>query len=175
MPTFTPRTWTPGEIVTAALLNAELRDHLNTLKDPPTAHFEADQLADYTTTSTSFTDVDATGGNFNLSIETTGGDVLVGFIGSIRVLTSSGDDFLWLNVLVDTTDVAADDGVLVYSPSNNDVAVISFVYLVTDLSAGTHSFKLRWRVNSGRTGVLYAGAGTASLNIHPQFWIREVS
>lgn len=175
MPTFTPRTWTPGEIVTAALLNTELRDALNTLKDPPTAHFEADQVSDYTTTSTIFTDVDNTAGRFNLTIETTGGDVMVGFIGSVRISTTTGDDNVWFNIMVDANDLIPDDGFAVYSPQDAYVVPVGFVYLVTDLSAGSHSFKLRWKVISGRTATLYAGAGTANFNVHPQFWVREVS
>lgn len=35
---FTPRTWVAGEVLTAALLNAQLRDALNNLQSPWTAY-----------------------------------------------------------------------------------------------------------------------------------------
>jgi len=52
------QTWSVDELVTASMLNVGLRDNLNALKAPPTAQRVLDQAADYTTTSTSFVDVD---------------------------------------------------------------------------------------------------------------------
>ena len=59
------------------LLETELnlmQDNFRALKDPPSADYVLNEGSDYTTTSTSFVDVDAT--NLALSITTKGGDVL---------------------------------------------------------------------------------------------------
>ena len=78
----TPATWGVDQLVTASDLNTQLRDNLNTLKTPPSAHYELNESSDYTTSSASFVDVDAT--NLALTITTSGGDVFVGFHGSVE-------------------------------------------------------------------------------------------
>lgn len=172
----TPRTWVVNELVTDALLNTHVRDNLDILKNPPSAHYEANESADYTNNVTaSWSDVDATSGKFNLSITTGGGDVLVGFAGAFA---GSASLRTLLNIQYDgTTRVAADDGIVAFhvdSAGSAGIRAVSLVYLIPGLSAGPHSFKLQWKVTTG-TVTLYAGAGTASADLHPQFWVREVS
>lgn len=163
-----PKTWQADTLVTAADLNTELKDNLNTLKSPASAHFEANEASDYTTTNTTFVDVDGTNGKFLLTLTTLGGDVMVHFSGT--VLPGSGRVFF--DVWVDGSPSAGDDGIAV--TSNNTVTPVSFTRLITGLSANSHTFALRWKVSAG-TGTLYAGAGTATSDVHPQFWVREVS
>ena len=50
---------------------------------------------------------------------------------------------------------------------------VSFAVLKTGLAAGSHSFKLQWKVSTG-TGRIYCGSSSGALNI-AQFWVREVS
>ena len=167
----TPRTWVTGEVLTATDLNTHLRDNLDALKAPPTAHNELDESSNYTTTSVTFVDIDAT--NLSLTIETTGGDVLVGFVGSVMHSTSGA--VVLLDLDVDGSRLADDDGFLGVRPTNSSTSGnVSFVYLVTGLSAGSHTFKLQWRVTGG-TATMHNGAGTANADVHPQFWAREVS
>jgi hypothetical protein len=167
----TPKTWVTGEPLTASDLNTHLKDNLNALKEPPTDHYECDEASDYSTTSTSFVDVDAT--NLALTITTSGGDILVGFSGDIANDTAGRS--VMLNISLDGTLVTNDDGFIVtYQTTANRSIPVSFVYLITGVSAGAHTLKLSWKV-SANTGVLYAGSGTASADIHPQFWAREVS
>lgn len=130
--------------------------------------YEANESSDYTTTSTSFTDVDGT--NFSLTITTTGGNVLVGFSGTVRIDTVGAH--VQLNVDVDGSVVAADDGIVSMRAGGVTINSMSFTYLVTGLSAGSHTFKLQWKVSSS-TATLYAGAGTTHNDIHPQFWVQE--
>ena len=73
----TPKTWADDELVTANVMNTHVRDNLNALKAPPTARYELNRTSDYTTTSTSFVDVDGT--KLALTITTSGGDVMVHF------------------------------------------------------------------------------------------------
>lgn len=168
-----PRTWTTGQKVLASEMNTDVRDNMLALKNPPTASFVADESSNYTTSSTSFVDVDPTAGKFSLTIVTSGGDVMVGFTGTVRSLTST-NRFSKLNINVDGVDVVGDDGILVAATTDSDEVPMSFVWLVRDLAPGSHTFKLRWKT-SGSTITLFAGAGTADLDIHPQFWVREVS
>jgi hypothetical protein len=137
----TPKTWVNDETLTADDMNTHLRDNLNALKAP-----------------------------LSLNVTTTGGDVLIGFHGTI--LHSAG--YVAFDVLLDNaTRLGGDDG-LVVTDSGGLHPLVSFVRLVTGLSAGAHNFKLQWRTNTG-AATLYAGAGTTNLDMHGQFWVREVS
>jgi hypothetical protein len=164
-----PRTWATGELVTAAILNTHVRDNLEFLKTPPTTSFIADQGSDYTSTTTSFANVNAT--DLALVITTSGGDVLLGFSGS--ALIASGT--LFLDVDMDGARIGGDDGLVAISTSGASNRMnVSFLRLVRSVVAGSHTFKLQWKGTGGAL-TLYAGAGTSLGDIHPQFFVREVS
>ena len=164
-----PKTWSVGELVTAALLNSHLRDNLDFLKTPPTAVYNLNETGDYTTTSTAFANVDGT--KLALAITTAGGDVLVGFCGAVLHSASS----VFFDVEVDGARTGGDDGLMVVSPASSSARTnASFFKLIQGLAPGVHTFKLQWKVVSG-TGTLFAGAGTSNGDIHPQFFVREVS
>lgn len=155
------------ELLTAEDLN-HMIDNIEALKDPPSAEYTANEASDYTTTSASFVDVDST--NLSLTITTAGGDVMVGFHGGVEA-NGGTNPLVHFEVLVDGVQHAGNDGIIFTRLVN--LRIISFVRLITGLSAGSHTFKLQWKVNGGVK--LYAGAGTASHDVHPQFWAREVS
>ena len=166
----TPKTWSTGEALTASDMNTHIRDNLDALKEPPTASYACDEASDYTTTSTTFVDVDST--NLSLQITTTGGDVLIGFVGTVQLTTAAS---ILFDVDVDGTRDGGDDGICRgYSSTNTLIQTIGFVRLITGLSAGSHTFKLQWKTTSGTLVDLYAGAGTSNRDLHPQFWAREV-
>jgi hypothetical protein len=168
----TPKTWNVDELLTAANLNTHLRDNLNALKAPPTAHYECNESSDYSTTSTSFVDVDGT--NLALTLTTGGGDVLVHFHGSVR---HGAVGRIFFDVTVDGNRVAGDDGIVggqCANAASGAADYLTFTRLVTGVSAGEHIFKLQWRT-SAATAWLFAGAGTGNGDVHPQFWVREVS
>lgn len=166
----TPKTWAVDELVTASMMNTHLRDNLNALKAPPTAHYECDEASDYTVTNTSFEDVDST--NLALTITTHGGDLLVGFCGSLSHSVNWSP--VYFNVALDDTNEAGDDGITFALVSSAGGQPVSFVYLITGVSAAEHTIKLRWKVSTG-TATLFAGAGTSGADVHPQFWVREIS
>jgi hypothetical protein len=167
----TPKTWNVDELLTAANLNTHLRDNLNALKAPPTDHYECDEASDYTTTSMSFVDVEGT--NLALTITTSGGDVLVHFHGSVA--HSSGSR-IYFDVTLDGTRIGGDDGMVVsyVDTSSGAMRFVSFTRLVPGVGAGAHTFKLQWKTGAS-TAKLFAGAGTTNHDVHPQFWVREVS
>ena len=120
--------------------------------------------SNYTTSSTSFVAVDAT--NLNLNIVTNGGDLLVGFSAGVGAAGNVG----YFELLVDGIVVAGNDGL-----GNTAYGAIEWVSFSRQLSLlpGNHQIQLQWKVYSGAI-VLYAGAGTANNDSHPQLWAREV-
>jgi hypothetical protein len=161
-----PKTWT-SEPLTSADLNIHLRDNLEALKDPPSSLYVGNQGTDWTTTSLTFVNVDAV--NLSLSITTNGGDVMVHFEG---VITNSGGGVA-LDFSVDGVRYVGDDGICRNVSSASEA--VSFTRLVTGLSAASHTFNLMFKALGAGTATIYAGAGTANFDVHPQFWVREVS
>lgn len=130
-----------------------------------------DEATDYTTTSTSFTDVDAT--DLSKTLTTQGGPVVVMFLGSIKHSTTGMR--IYLEIDVDGSPHATEDGILLWSTTTaSELHPMAFARIITGLSAGSHTFKLQWKVSSG-TATMYAGAGTSTLDVHPQFIVMEVS
>ncbi|MBL8162621.1 MAG: hypothetical protein JNJ61_11595 [Anaerolineae bacterium] len=168
-----PLTWQDNDLVTAALLNTHLRDNLEYLKRSSAAHFLANLASNYSTTSTSFVDVDATAGNMAHTINTVGGDVLIGFTSG---LVSNGGGSTYFDVYIDPDGsdpggrFGGDDGL---ARQTDAYEYISFVIVKKGLAAGSHTFKLQWKV-SASTGLIYAGAGAAGNDTHPTFWVREL-
>lgn len=133
--------------------------------------YTLDESSDYTTTSTSFTDVDATALVLDIFTRGTSQDVQASFACTIDI-TSSG---VYLDINIDGVRHGGDDGFAV-SPASGQTnrSIFSFVRLISDLTPGTHTFTLQWKVASG-TATMYAGAGTSDRDIHPQFSVREIN
>lgn len=170
-----PKTWVVDELVTAEEMNTEIRDNLNVLKLPPSEQSIIDEGSNYSTTSTSFVDVDAT--NLSLTITTTGGDVLITFPCSVSNNANSGQVFLELALDTDgggDNNIAGDDGMIVSTDTVlAQIVPITLIWIAKGLAAGVHTFKVRWKVVSG-TATMFAGAGTGGADVHPQFSLREI-
>lgn len=170
-----PTTRTTGELITAAIWNTDIVDNLAALKAPPSEHYELNEASNYTTNSASFVDVDAgTGANTKLRRDITigGSEVLVSFSGHVAA-AGSAPNLAYFDIDVDGARNGGDDG---YNTCVANGGPIAFTRLITGLTPGAHIFKLQWKVRAaGVTGTLYAGAGTGSYDLHPQFWVREVS
>jgi len=161
-----PTTRATGDLITASIYNGDLVDNLLALKDPPYAEYVLDEGADYTTTSSTFVDIDNT--NLSLDLTITGDTVLVGFIGSFR-----GNNLVFIDVSVDSSRVAGDDGIFGQGTFNTLPGLpANFVLPVTGLTPGLRNFKLQWKTNG--TAYLYAGAGTSNGDIHPRFFVVEM-
>lgn len=167
----TPKTWATGELATASNMNTYIRDQQSAIKTPAHGYCDIDEAANYTISSTSFADVDAT--DLAITIVTGGGKVLVGYSGMVNAagLTTSGDRILF-DVNVDGTNDRTNDGIT--GVNNQNGGNVSFAFIIDGLSAGSHTFKLQARVTAG-SAIIYAGAGTASNDIHPQFWAVEIT
>jgi len=162
----TPKTWNTGDLLTATDLNEQIKTNMNDLKAPPGGYYRMDDSADWTTTSTSFVDVDAT--DLSTTFDCSGaGDLYVFFIGTV-----SGGTRIYFDVALDGTRQGLDDGIFGMETSANGRPA-SFFYKIPTPSAGSHTVKLQWKIASG-TGTLYAGAGTASYDVHGMFEVREI-
>lgn len=100
----------------------------------------------YTTTSTTFVDVDAT--NAIVTITTGARRCLIVFSGLVDNLTA--DAYTSFDVAIDTVRQGGSFGLVWVreNPASNR-ANPSFSYLSAALSAGAHTFKLQWRVSAG--------------------------
>ncbi len=164
----TPKTWVTGEPLTASDLNTYVRDNQDALKSPPADINNVDKGSNITTTSTSFVDVDAT--EFSVTITTTGGRVMI--IACFSIAKSSSN--VYFRTVTDGSADQADDGIYaVKLNGSSDIVPVALVFWKEGLSAGSHTFKLQWKVAS-TTATLYAGAGS-SPDLHPQFSAVEVS
>lgn len=175
----TPITWQVNQLVTDVDLNEQVRDNLSYLKQrvdaPASAQYTLNESSDYSTASTTFIDVDAA--RLALTLQTSGSAVLVGFYGTFSA-ASTADTLCYLDVALDGVRIGGDDGLAVIARKNGSGSslqhgTLSFTALVPTLSAGEHTFKLQWRV-SGGTMILRAGAGSSGMDVHPQFWVREI-
>jgi hypothetical protein len=128
-----------------------------------------DEGADLTTASAVFVDVDA---SLSLEITTNGGDIMIGFYGTWRNDTIARVNFM--DVELDGTRIGGDDGLVhMHQDVANQADVISFTHLAIGVPPGNHTIVLQWKT-SGNNLKMFAGAGTASADLHPQFWAKEV-
>ena len=169
MPWSSPKTWS-SEPLTSADLNRYVRDNQNHIKDRLDNSISriASGATSLTTSSTSFVDVDAS--RLSVSLRTHGGDILLGFTGTVRNSRDSG--VVHFNIAVDGVDYIDDDGIISCQiASDNDTGnekPLSFVMLIAGLSAGRHSFKLRWKTASSNVATMDI------VDLHPQFWAKEI-
>lgn len=167
----TPKTWAASEALTATLFNTYIRDQILAVKTPAYFRCYMDEAADLTTTSTTFVDTSATA--LSATITTGGGVMLLGFSASVASGAGSNAYRAFFDVAVDGTRIGLDDGLIShYGPYT---ASASFTVVTAALAAGSHTFKVQWKVsNALNTTTLYAGAGTAAADIHPTFWGVEL-
>jgi hypothetical protein len=149
-----PTTRATDDLINASIWNTDVVDNLAFLKNPTSG--VATLTTQLTTTSTSFTD--ATG--LSVTMTTSGGNVMCVFNASVGNNGASQNIF---TLDVDGTDQGATDGLLSVTASAI-AANASFVYVVTGLSAASHTIKVQWRV-SGGTGTLFAN--NSSTNFKP--------
>ena len=158
-------------------MNVHVRDNILALKDPPSSTNSVNEASDYTTTSTSFADIDAT--DMARTITSTGGDMIFVAQFAVSYVGTTGADKVCFDVMVDGVALAGDDGIFGAAVgSASKVAPTTLVYLISGATytAGSHTVKLRWKVtDGGNTATIYAGAGTSKGDLHPQVFLREMS
>ena len=158
-----PTTRATDDPINASIWNTDVVANLAWLKTPTKA--VAALATQITTTSTSFTD--ATG--LSVTMTTSGGNVMCIFTGCV---SSNGANQTILTLDVDGTDQGATDGLI--SVTANSIATnASFVYVVTGLSAASHTIKIQWRANAG-TSTLFADNSSANFKVEPTLYCVEM-
>lgn len=164
-----PKTWT-SEPLTSIDLNTYVRDNQNHLKDRIDSSVSTVVSGDsnYSTTATEWVDVDAR--DLSLTLQTHGGDVLLGFTGA--VYHRFDNKVTYFNIAVDERNYFSDDGVTQFHNGGRDDGLrfkpLSIVVLIADLAPGSHVFKLRWKTVRDNSTTLDI------VKTHPQFWAKEI-
>lgn len=157
----TPITWAIRDAITMAKLNSQLRDNLSYLFARPSSKVTIlGTGTNLTTTSTTMVAVDDAQFTLTLTIAT-GEDV------ELWINGVTGGSATNINAIM---DVIIDDTNFVSSGNTSDLAFglwytghpasplltgLRGRILVSGLAAGTHTFKLRWKVSSAGTITLY--------------------
>lgn len=128
----TPRTWATNELVTAAMMNEQLRDNLLYLLNP--VSFFVANSATYTTTSTTPVVINAA---YGVNLTTNGGYILLG--ASFRLEVSTTCDVY----------ISHDGGNHVLGTRVAASGYYSFTVLKRSVAAGAHTFQLMWDTASG--------------------------
>jgi hypothetical protein len=150
-----PKTWT-AEPLTSADLNAQVRDNLLYLKEPPTASVAVAGVS-VSGTSTAYVAISA---SLKVSVTTTGGDVLVVYTG--RHGTTSGG--IYLNTYLNGTDPHSGANWDLYGQATYS-AMIPVVRLFEGLAPGVHEFQPYVKATGGGS---YSLSGTWTL------WAKEI-
>ncbi|MCY4146388.1 MAG: hypothetical protein OXE95_07205 [Chloroflexi bacterium] len=164
-----PKTWS-SEPLTSSDLNTYVRDNQDHLKDRLDNSANVIVTGNTTLSTRSETFVDIESDKFSVSLLTHGGDVLVGFTGTVKSTAIARP--VHFNLAVDGSLYFADDGitqsVIGADGFRNQSVPLCLVVLITDLDAGAHTFKLRWKTHRSNT------ASMEISSLHPQFWAKEM-
>lgn len=139
-----PATWTAGQVVSAADMNTQVRDNMSyLLSGRPIA--TATRQAQYSTTTASFTDVDAT--NLKVSGSIISGRAMV-LISTGLGAANSANHYGAVSVIADSTTYPLTHNTtygLAFASQNDVQKTVGLLAIFTGLSAGTHDFKLQFK------------------------------
>lgn len=140
-----PRTWTVSEIVTAAMMNTDVRDNIGDL-DARTTLQSAGVATAQTTTSTSYTDLATVGPAIT---KTTGTLVLVAITAGLANSSATQQTLVGIAITGATTVSPSDSTAMIFrsGATPNDMAA-SYIALFT-VNAGSNTFTLKYRVSGG--------------------------
>lgn len=167
-----PRTW-GAEPINISKLNTEVRDNSIAIKAPPTGYYVGDSSDAYTITltSTSWATINS---EITVSLTTSGGDILVSFIGGCSTMNST----LYLDFEFNGVRIGGADGIIAITDTTGITThCFSFYWLLTDIPAGTHTMLLKYKLSSGSTNAVFFLGGTGGIDsgVPPELWAREIS
>lgn len=151
---------TDGELVGDLGMNAVGEIHADSEVALPTASYQT--TSDIDSYADDFVDIDSD--NLNLTITTAGGDVLAAFQGAVHCLGDSTT--VLIDIEVDGVRQGGNYTGIVSAGIDSTRSPIGFSYLIRNLGAGAHAFKLQWKSNLNGMGM--------RLKSHAQFWAREI-
>jgi hypothetical protein len=155
-----PATWSVDQLVTNDDMNEQVRDNLLYLLEPNFEELQADNSGTFSITNvTTFQDVDA---NFDVDIDTHGGQVLV----VVNFSATNGGTAVYFDLAVNGTRVSPGTlGMYVLDVQSGDIVPVCLTYIVDGLAPGTHNISLQWRTASTNTATILANVTTVMPNI----------
>lgn len=150
--------------------NTYIRDNDNYLfSGRPASPIARLNGADYTTTSTTFVDIDST--NLVITATFTSGKALVVFTGCGGTDGVNGEGQA-IDITMDGVTLGAAGGVqyAVLDPGGN--AIWGICIKLNGLSVGSHTFKPRWKTTAGTAHLFSGGAG--NFNVPVFFSVTEI-
>lgn len=158
-----------GDKLRAAQLNT-LRTNIEHLLTRPWTSYVLNS-ADYTTTASTFVDVDAT--NLALTFTPASPQIEVHFHGMVSCPSGGSAHYVYFDLLVNGARIGGDDGIIATMNTNITLRFpISFTRRITVTPNASTTVKLQWKTTAGATATLYAGSGSTP-DVHGQFWIAE--
>jgi hypothetical protein len=156
-----PRSWSVGELTTAALMNQHLRDNLDWLKTPPQGVYTPPTTISIT--NTVMADILSP-----ITITSAGGAFLVGM--QAGMTASASTIVITFDLHVDGVSQGGTSGIHFFNGTGTSTGFnASFVFYVAAKAAGSHTFKLRAMVSGGSASILSTSSG-----YNAQFWVREI-
>ena len=135
----TPTTVSAGDKLTSTMWNNQVAGNLSYLLSPNKGMIIRNNNGDYSTTSTSWVDVDAT--NLSITITTYGGPVLV--LAAMLTGQTSGDTG-GIDVTMDGTRIGEASTLGLVNATSTYVPICTIV----TPAAGSHTFKLQYRTTN---------------------------
>jgi len=152
----TPKNWADQDLVTANDLNTQLRDNLNHLLHNIIGRKGYRPSSDYTTSNTSFVDVDATNLKVSGQIQ---GDTLLALVGPIVCIGNAGLAHVYLDLILDGTTRAAGSFGGSWGSFATNVGETAFVIGVwTGVSSGSHEVKLQFKAETANAVTIKASS-----------------
>jgi hypothetical protein len=158
--------------VTVAQFNQQIRDNLLALKNPPTQ--VASPSDNYTTSSTTFVDVDTD--DFRCDVTLAGTVALVWFVCAVQHTDTNGS--INFNISVDNVDQYGDDGIFGVRPmdfTTSHRTPVTIVHRLTGITPGTRTFRMRWKTSGATATLLSHGASINGGNFYTQFGVTELT
>jgi len=169
----TPPSVSPGTVISAASFGNVVRDDLLYLLTRPAAALKRDNGATYTTTSITFTPIDAT--NLSITLNVSGSAVYLSLNAVVR--NANTDQSALFDFEIDGVRYAntCSNGLARVTPlSTNAPTPLHMAVLVAGLSIGSHTFRPVWRCLAAGAIGLYSGNAVAGEDFLVAFSAHEV-
>ena len=174
-----PKTWNTGEMVTAALLNEQLRDNMLYLKEASAFDYvevDTEYSIEIPSTEVTVNWVNVDAANLTLDVTTLGGLVLVGLETNV---TGANNTRVMFDLTLDSNRLGGSHGMAIGHHGNSadytDPLPVRMHHWLPTLAAGSYTFKLQWRAEraaSGSDQFQYIRT-TASGGIKTRIWVME--
>ena len=166
------KTWAPLEPGRSTDFNTYISDNLDYLLTRTAANSLINEGSDYTINSSTFAYIDTTDLAKTLTIQGTRALVLAVFS-----VVQADAARVYFDVTLDGVRQGGGDGLITVEPAGTTEPTCAVVMCpITGLTPNTsYTFAIQWKrqTGAGNSAIIYAGAGTSGLDVHPTFLVLE--